>query len=610
MLSFFKKLKIAQQLGLSITIVLLIGSFFLAGLLYFSIKEMLLNDRTQGYTQQTKITIDLIDTLNKKFEDIAKKDIDLAISSKDMDPRDKSLVRYQTQIAQISKENNYAIPYNFKSSQKQISDSIIKEIDANPQKPLSRLDFIEGDYYFNFYVKDKTSSDLVVSQYKVTNEIKTLKQTISHMKVGKTGYFYIYSVHKENPGVLLLHPKIEGKSLWEVKSEDGKLFMQDMIKNKEGVVYYDWKNKDEQLSRNKFAVFNTYAEWGWGIAASAYTDELTESMHTVTKNLILIQLGVATVMLLVLSFLVKKLVQNPIKDMSVHLEKIKNGILPEIEQSESSKNEIVTMQSYLAIAVNSIKQLIQEAKSSSEEVSQGAKSLAGANQELASRTEAQAATVEETTAAMTSISQLGSNVAQNAEKVDSLTKIVQEKSAKGVEAIKQTVSSMGDIRKSAQTVCDIVSVIEGIASQTNLLALNATIEAARAGEAGRGFAVVAQEVRSLASKSRDAAKEISELSKKSISASNEGNEYVMYAQSLIGEISESVEIVKKSVEDLKMATTEQASSIEEVVKAVSGIDQITQQNASMVEEISMSAVSLTQQSDNMEKTVGKFSIEG
>lgn len=570
---------------------------------------MLLNERTEGYTQQTKITIDLIDTLNKKFEEISRKDINAALASKDLDPRDKSLVKFQTQIAQISKESNFNIPFNFKSAQKTISKGVLDRLEKGVEKSVSALEYAEGEYYFNLYVKDTNSSDIIVSQYKATSEIKTLKETISHMKVGATGYFYVYSVNKENAGVLLLHPKIEGKSLLEVKSEDGKLFMQDMIKDKSGVVYYDWKNKNETSARNKFAVFNTYDAWGWGIAASAYTDELTQSMHSITKKLLAIQAFVAISMILVLTILVKKLVENPIKDMSSHLEKIKEGVFPYIEQADNSKNEITNMKTYLAVALNSIKELIREAKNSSTEVSQGAQSLSLANQELSSRTESQAATVEETSAAMVSISQLGVNVASNAEHVDNLTKAVKAKSEQGVQAIQKTVESMKDIKQSAQTVCGIVSTIEDIATQTNLLALNATIEAARAGEAGRGFAVVAQEVRSLAAKSRAAAKEISELSKKSITASNEGNSYVSSAKDLIVEISQSIEEVEKSVEDLKVATSEQANSIEEVVKAVSGIDQITQQNATMVEEISTAAVSLTHQSEIMEKTVNKFLIQ-
>lgn len=609
MVTSFKRLKVSHQLGIAISAVLILGSLILAILLFSSIKKMLLEERTEGYTQQTKITLDLMDTLNKKFEEISKKDIATALSSKDLDPRDKALVKYETQIAQTSKDSNYAIPYNFKSLTKAVSSEVLSNIDKSEKKTASTLEFVDGEYYFNVYAKDTGSDDIIISQYKATNEIKSLKQTISQMKVGSTGYFYVYSTKKDNAGVLLLHPKIEGKSLLEVKSEDGKLFMQDMIKDKKGVVYYDWKNKDEQTARNKFAVFNTYESWGWGVAASAYTDELTASMHSVTKELLVMQTIVAFSMLLVLYLLVKKLVQNPINDMSLHLEKIKEGILPQMNSSELSKNEISNMNVYLTIALNSIKNLIQEAKSSSVEVSQGAQALALANQELSSRTESQAATVEETSAAIVSISNLGANVAENAKKVDELTKLVKDKSEKGVEAIKQTAASMIDIKQSAQTVCGIVSTIEDIAAQTNLLALNATIEAARAGEAGRGFAVVAQEVRNLAAKSRDAAKEISELSKRSISATNEGNNYVNCAQELIIEISDSVENVKCSVEELKQATSEQANSIEEVVKAISGIDQITQQNASMVEEISTSAINLTHQSNTMEKNVGKFTIE-
>jgi methyl-accepting chemotaxis protein-2 (aspartate sensor receptor) len=236
--------------------------------------------------------------------------------------------------------------------------------------------------------------------------------------------------------------------------------------------------------------------------------------------------------------------------------------------------------------------------------------IAQGNQDLASRTESAASALEETAAAM---EQLGSTVAHNADharSADQLTREAQRVVTEGGQAVREVVQTMQGIDASSQKIADIIGVIDGIAFQTNILALNAAVEAARAGEHGRGFAVVAGEVRSLAQRSAEAAKEIKQLITASVSEIHQGNARAARAGETMDQAITEIQKVTRLITDISHASAEQSNGVAQVGEAVSNMDQTTQQNAAMVEEMAGAAESLRQQSDELVRAVSVFRLQG
>jgi aerotaxis receptor len=224
-------------------------------------------------------------------------------------------------------------------------------------------------------------------------------------------------------------------------------------------------------------------------------------------------------------------------------------------------------------------------------------SIAKGNLELSARTEAQASSLEQTAASIEQINGTVSQSASSAQRgadIASTTSAVAAKSNDAVQAVAQT---MGSISESSKRIGEIIQVVEGVAFQTNILALNAAVDAARAGESGRGFAVVATEVRSLAHRTTEAAKEIKQLIQESAERVNRGEAEAVQAKASVSSALASVDEVSLVLSDISRAATEQKAGISQINQAVVHLDQITQQNAAMVEELASSARALQTQVD-------------
>ena len=261
-------------------------------------------------------------------------------------------------------------------------------------------------------------------------------------------------------------------------------------------------------------------------------------------------------------------------------------------------------------AMAQLQRTLSVISTTSEGIRANAGEVAQASDDLSRRTEQQAATLEETAAALEEITTTVKKAAEGANHARDVVAAADGDAKKGAQVVRQAVAAMGAIAKSAQQISQIIGVIDEIAFQTNLLALNAGVEAARAGDAGRGFAVVAAEVRALAQRSAEAAKEIKGLISASTTQVGQGVELVAETGASLERIMAQVADVNTVIIEIAAGAKEQAAGLDEVNVAIGRMDQVTQQNAAMVEESTATSRSLSAETSELAKLIGQFQVGG
>ena len=247
-------------------------------------------------------------------------------------------------------------------------------------------------------------------------------------------------------------------------------------------------------------------------------------------------------------------------------------------------------------------------RSNADSVSIASAHIAAGNLDLSRRTEQQASALQQTAASMEELGTAVKHSADNARQANQLAQGASTVAIQGGEVVGQVVETMKGINESSRKISDIISVIDGIAFQTNILALNAAVEAARAGEQGRGFAVVAAEVRSLAGRSAEAAKEIKSLITASVQRVEQGSSLVDRAGATMQEVVGAIRRVTDIMGEISSATVQQSAGVAQVGQAVAQMDQVTQQNAALVEESAAAAESLRGQAQQLVQAVGIFKL--
>ncbi len=252
--------------------------------------------------------------------------------------------------------------------------------------------------------------------------------------------------------------------------------------------------------------------------------------------------------------------------------------------------------------------IVSNVRHGTDSMTVASREIAAGNQDLSERTERQAGSLEQTSGSMQVLTDTVRQSADAAAQANQLAGSAAAVARRGGEVVGQVVATMDEINTSSKKIADIIGVIDGIAFQTNILALNAAVEAARAGEQGRGFAVVAGEVRSLAQRSAEAAREIKGLIGASVDKVESGSRLVEAAGSTMDEIVASVQRVSDIIGEITAAATEQSQGIGQVNASVVQLDQMTQQNAALVEEAAAAASSLEQQAINLQQAVATFKL--
>ncbi len=276
------------------------------------------------------------------------------------------------------------------------------------------------------------------------------------------------------------------------------------------------------------------------------------------------------------------------------------------ETHATGRDEISSLLQHMATMSAQLNRLISQVMGGSESIASATAQVASGTVDLSNRTEQQASTLQETAAAS---EQLATTVARNAHSARTANELATraaEVAQQGGGAVHQVIATMESIDSSAKKIVDIIAVIDGIAFQTNILALNAAVEAARAGDQGRGFAVVAAEVRNLARRSADAAREVKTLITDSVEKVSLGTQQVAAAGRTMHEIVASIQSVSDIVASITTASNEQATGVGQISQAVSSLDSVTQQNAALVEEASAAAAALKEQARQLADVASQF----
>ena len=326
-------------------------------------------------------------------------------------------------------------------------------------------------------------------------------------------------------------------------------------------------------------------------------------------RLLLISLGVAAILLgIACAYWITRSITRPITRAVEVAQAVSTGDLTS-EIVVDSTDETGQLMHALKDMNDKLVSIVSQVRASTDSIATASGEIAAGNLDLSSRTEQQASSLEETASSMEELTSTVKHNADNARSANQLAIDASQIASRGGAVVSDVVSTMGSINDSSRKSVDIISVIDAIAFQTNILALNAAVEAARAGEQGRGFAVVATEVRNLAQRSSQAAKEIKGLIDDSVQKVEAGSQLVDKAGRTMDEIVQSISHVTQIMNQITDASDEQRAGIEQVNQAIGQMDQVTQQNAALVEEAAAAAESMQEQAARLTGVVGLFKLD-
>ena len=432
-------------------------------------------------------------------------------------------------------------------------------------------------------------------------ELKSLVDTANNLLADAKRHYDKYDALPETPGM------------------DGSL--SDSLEKQYGIYSATLARMNELLAEGKLdEMFKQNAEQKQQAMQAVYQDwraaqaSLTNAgIQQNESDYIRILWTLAAIMLLVMAVIVvswvamQSVLLKPLHGVMEHIRHIAEGDLTNNINTEGS-NEMALLARNVNDMQQSLAKTVGVVREGADTIYTGAGEISAGSNDLSSRTEQQAASLEETAASM---EQLTATVKQNADNARQATQLAQnasETAQKGGNVVDGVVRTMDEIAASSSKIAQITNVIDGIAFQTNILALNAAVEAARAGEQGRGFAVVAGEVRTLAQRSAQAAKEIKGLIDDSGNRVSAGSALVHEAGETMAEIVNAVTRVSDIMGEIASASDEQSRGIDQVGQAVAEMDRVTQQNASLVEESATAAAALEEQAARLNETVAVFRI--
>ncbi|OGI02645.1 MAG: hypothetical protein A2Y25_03135 [Candidatus Melainabacteria bacterium GWF2_37_15] len=336
----------------------------------------------------------------------------------------------------------------------------------------------------------------------------------------------------------------------------------------QGSFRYDWPKpgQDKTLTFPKISYVRAFPEWGWVLGAGVYVDDVAKIAMTAFLNSLILNLVLVAIVVIVVIFTVVR------------------GI------------------------TNSMNKIVKDLETTANQVTSASGQLSDSSQQLAEGSTEQAASIQETSSTLEESASMVRQNTENTKQAAMLAKQAKDSANKGNKDMQNMMNSMQELKKSSDQIAKIIKVIDEIAFQTNILALNAAVEAARAGEAGQGFAVVAEEVRNLAQRSAQAAKDTAGIIESNIHLSEQGVNVSKQVNESLLEINTQSQKVSDLLDEISAASQEQAQGIAQINKAISQMEQVVQSNASTAEESASASEELTAQAETMKEIVNSLIV--
>ncbi len=450
------------------------------------------------------------------------------------------------------------------------------------------------------------------------NEMQAQKMALSaidKLRYSGSEYFWINDLNHRvvhHP----IKPQLDGQDVSNMQDPNGTYLFREFVKVVQaqgaGFVHYQWPKPGMDAPQDKVSFVKGFEPWGWVLGSGLYLDDVQSALH--------VHLGEALLGILLTTGLLWLLIEVTARDLSAGVnaavsraEAIAHGDLVTGQSPHplaQGRDEIARLLTAMQHMCQGLGGTVSEVRSSVDNVAMASQQIAAGNMDLSQRTEQASARLQYTASSMDELTGTVQHNAQSSHSAQQMASEASSQAQRGGEVVAQVVHTMEAIHASARKIADIIGVIDGIAFQTNILALNAAVEAARAGEQGRGFAVVAGEVRTLAQRSAQAAREIKTLIQASTEQVESGANLVHDAGQTMQSIVSSVERVAALIHEIAHATTEQTQGVDTIHSAVSELDQMTQQNAALVEQSAAAAGSLKDQADALAAVVSRFRVAG
>jgi methyl-accepting chemotaxis protein len=444
---------------------------------------------------------------------------------------------------------------------------------------------------------------------------KQALERLRGIRYGEDGYFLVIN---SKPQMVMhpIKPALEGKDLAASADADGRhhyaTFASVAQAPDGGFVDYVFPHPGAASAQavGKIGYVVRYAPWDWIIATGAYVDDIDAAFMASLWLIGAILVAVSVVLVALVTVTNRSIVRtvggDPAYAVNVADAIASGDLTVAIRTRDGDTSSLLHVMQRMREALTGT---ICQIKHASDNVACSANEIAKGNADLSSRTESQAAALQETASSMEQMTAMVRQTADNARTASELAAGAANIANRGSDLITQAVAAMKDISGESGRMVEIIATIEGIAFQTNILALNAAVEAARAGEQGRGFAVVASEVRSLAQRSATAAKEIRALISHAVDSVGSGATLVKNTGSTIDEARDAIMRVTGVVQEIAAAAAEQSAGIDQVNLAVTQMDSMTQQNAALVEQAAAAAQSLEEQAMSLQRAAAAFQVD-
>ncbi len=435
------------------------------------------------------------------------------------------------------------------------------------------------------------------------------REAVGRLRYERDEYFWINDMQ---PRVVMhpIKPELDGQDVSELKDPNGlrlfKAFVAKVRAEGKGFVAYQWPKPGESQPVDKISYVMGFEPWGWIIGSGIYVNDVQNELRRqviADAIIILAAIGVASY----LFFCFYRVMDGGLRETRRHLRAMTSGDLT-TSPSPWGRDEAAQLMIELRDMQASLRRMVVQVRHASDEIVRSSSASASGAMDLSSRTEAAAASLEESAASMEQISSAVRGMQGHTEEASREAQHNAEAATEGGSVMGEVVHTMESIRTSSNQIAEIIGTIDGIAFQTNILALNAAVEAARAGEQGKGFAVVAGEVRMLAQRSAEAAREIRALIGQSVSQVEAGTVVVRRAGTTIKEIVSAAGRVSELLNSIATSAREESVGISQVGEAIQELDRMTQQNALLVQDTVAGAHAMRDQAGHLAEQVARFRL--